>query len=107
MPILITNDGGKRVSEASPTGFALLYDFWRKEMLLKLGRHEYEITRADVFMDNGACVQLLSQSKEIGGWGRKKTPVLSKRAVKEISCFDRLPKKHKYGDGVAVFSLDV
>lgn len=76
-------------------------------MLLKIGRHEYEITRSDVFMDNGACVQLLSQHKDVGEWGRPKTPVLSKRAVKEISSFDRLLKKQKYGDGVAVFSLDV
>ena len=74
---------------------------------LKIGRHEYDITSDDEFMDNGSCVQLLSQSKERSDWGRTPNPVLSKRAVKQIYSYDIISKKHSYGDAVAVFSLDV
>jgi len=76
-------------------------------MILKIKRHEYEITSKDLFMDNGACVQLLTQSKEKADWGRKRTPVLSKRTVKEISKFKRIQKKHNYHAGVEVFSLEL
>jgi hypothetical protein len=72
---------------------------------IKIGRYEYEITFEDVFMDNGACVQLLTQSKENPHCGRRPNPVLSKRVVKEISSFKRIQKKHNYGLGVNVFSL--
>ena len=74
---------------------------------IKIGRHEYEITSSDEFMDNGACVQLLTQSKEKDEWCRSQIPVLSKRAVKEISGYKKLQKDHPYGKGVDVFSLDV
>jgi hypothetical protein len=78
-----------------------------KMIKIKVGRHEYEITNSDKFMDNGACVQLLSQSKERVDWGAKPNPVLSKRAVKEISKFTRVQENHNYGGNVQVFSLDV
>ena len=58
---------------------------------LKIGRHEYQITEKDTFMDNGACVLLITQSKEKSDWGRRPHPVLSKRAIKEISKFERSP----------------
>lgn len=74
---------------------------------MKVGRHEYEIDSSDEFMDNGACVQLLTQSKELSDWGRRPNPVLSKRAVKEISRFSRIQKEHSYDTTVEVFSLDV
>lgn len=35
-----------------------------KSIKLKIGKYEYDITEADKFLDNGACVQLLTQSKE-------------------------------------------
>lgn len=65
-------------------------------MELKIGRNVYTITEKDVFMDNGACVQLLTQSKEKSVWGRKTTPVLPKRAIKEISKYERVQHKHNY-----------
>jgi hypothetical protein len=76
-------------------------------MKIKVGRHEYEISSSDEFMDNGACVQLLTQSKEKIYWGRRQSPVLSKRAIKEISAFNRVQKDHNYDTTVQVFSLDV
>lgn len=77
----------------------------REEILsLKIGRHEYSITEADRFMDNGACVQLLTQSKQFGDWDWM-TPRLSKRAIKDIDRFERVYHLHKRGDYVKVFSL--
>jgi len=72
---------------------------------LKIGRHEYEITDDDTFMDNGSCVQLTSQSKE--RWGQQADPVLSKRAVKEIADYERMQLQHGYGSRVQIFSLSV
>jgi hypothetical protein len=72
---------------------------------IKVGRHEYEITEADKFMDNGYCVQLLTQSKEPSTWGERKLPVLSKRAILAIGNFVHNPIKHGYGHTVKVFSL--
>lgn len=74
---------------------------------IKIKRHEYKITNDDIFMDNGACVQLLSQSKEPSNWGHQPNPVLSKRAVKEINAYKRIEQKHSYTTDVQVFSLDV
>ena len=74
---------------------------------IKVGRHDYEISSSDEFMDNGACVQLLTQSKEKSDWGKRPSPVLSKRAIKEISAFNSVQKDHNYGTNVQVFSLDV
>jgi len=76
-------------------------------MKLKIKKHEYEITPTDEFMDNGACVQLLTQSKEASVWGCRPTPVLSKKAIKEIAAFNRIQKEHKYGPTVTIFALDV
>jgi hypothetical protein len=76
-------------------------------MELKIGRNLYQITEDDIFIDNGACVQLLSQSKEKSRWGRRPNPRLSKRAIKEISYFDRVDRKHNYSTDVSVFSLDL
>lgn len=77
-----------------------------KELIvIKIGRHEYKITHEDYFVDNGACVQLLTQSNEKSEWGRRPHPVLSKRAVKEISKYDRVQKKHNYDNHVSIFSL--
>jgi len=72
---------------------------------LKIGRHEYDITPDDEFLDNGACVQLMTQSNEKGAWGHTPHPVLSKKAVKEISVFKRKQKKHRYATDVELFSL--
>lgn len=71
-------------------------------MKLKIGRHTYNITESDVFMDNGSCVQLLSQR-----YGRRFFPVLSKKAIKKIARFKRIEIPHRYGIGVQVFKLDI
>ncbi len=76
-------------------------------MEIKIGRHVYEITSEDVFMDNGACVQLLTQSKLRGDWGKPINPMLSKKLVNDLDTFTRVQKKHKYGATVQVFSLDI
>lgn len=76
-------------------------------MKLKIGRHEYEISAQDAFMDNGSCVQLLTQSLEKGTWEYRPNPKLSKRAIREIEAYERIPVGHKYGDGVQVFTLKI
>lgn len=76
-------------------------------MKLKIKRNEYEITSDDIFMDNNACIQLLSQSKELSNHGRKPNPVLSKRAEKEIKKFERVQLTHRYGSNVEVFKLKI
>jgi hypothetical protein len=78
-----------------------------KYINLKIGRNEYQITSTDTFLDNQSCVQLTSQSKEPFNWGQRATPILSKRAVKEISVFKRLYLQHGYGDNVQLFSLEI
>lgn len=75
-------------------------------LALKVGRHSYEITSKDEFMDNGACVQLLTQSKEVTSWGCRPRPTLSKRAIKGISKFERVQTpQERWRPGVQVFTL--
>ena len=74
-------------------------------MKIKIGRHLYEISCDDEFMDNGVCVQLITQSKEKSIWGRTPNPVLSKECVKEIYKHRHIQKKHEYGTSVKVFSV--
>jgi hypothetical protein len=62
-------------------------------MDLKIGRFTYNITKGDKFLDNGACVQLLTQSKERVEWGHRQNPILSKKAFKEVLA---LPRYKKY-----------
>ena len=72
---------------------------------LKVGRHSYKITELDRFMDNGSCVQLISQSKENPVYGSRQNPVLSKRAILEISKFTHNQIVHGYSNCVKIFSL--
>lgn len=72
---------------------------------LKIGRHEYDITEDDQFMDNKSCVQLLTQSKGSIDMGMRANPILSKRAIKELSVFTRVQHPHRYGNRVSVFSI--
>ena len=72
---------------------------------LKIGRVTYDITDEDKFMDNGSSVQLITQSRENVTWGQRINPVLTKKAIKEISVFTRLQIAHGYSDKVKVFSL--
>lgn len=72
---------------------------------LKIKRHEYEITEKDEFLDNGSCIQLLTQSKEHDRWMQESTPKLSQKMVKEISRYERIPRKGRYNKRYSVFSL--
>lgn len=72
---------------------------------LKIGRHVYQITDKDRFMDNGKSVQLLTQSKEKSDWGRQPNPILSKIAIKEIDKYERNQHKNKYIGNVQLFNL--
>jgi len=63
---------------------------------IKIGRAEYYITEDDIFLNNGSCVQLLTQSKEKSDWGRRPNPVLSKRVIKQISLYHKTPEPEKY-----------
>jgi len=80
-----------------------------KEMILKIKRNEYTITEKDRFLDNGVCVQLLTQSKERGTWGGKPYPVLSKRAVAEIDKYERINEVENNFHGMksVTFSLSL
>jgi len=75
-------------------------------MKLKIGRNEYEITCSDIFMDNGACVQLMTQSKERLKW-KGRPLVLSQKAIKQINKYDHLPQKNNYSTDVKMFSLKI
>ena len=72
---------------------------------IKIGRHQYIITKDDKFMDNGVCIQLLTQSKEKSNWGQKPTPILSKKVVKELFKEDLVFYKNIYGNGIQIFGL--
>lgn len=73
-------------------------------IVIKIGRHEYEITLNDEFMDNGSCVQLLTQSKEPSKFGRRPLPVLSSRAIKQIYVYARIERRRS---GCAtIFSIE-
>lgn len=72
---------------------------------LKIGRHTYKITEEDRFMDNGSCVQLLTQSKEKANWMTRPAPALSKILAKRLAKLKRKVYKHNYGSNVIVYSL--
>lgn len=72
---------------------------------LKIGRFTYTITAEDIFLDNGSCVQLLSQSKERLSGIHRPTPVLSKAAVKVTNKYIRKQHVHQHGKWCEVFSL--
>ncbi len=75
---------------------------------LKVGKNTYDITKDDLFIDNGACVQLLTQSNEKREWGHHPNPVLSKRAIKELSKYKKIQKKHHYDSKtLEIYSLEI
>jgi len=71
---------------------------------LKIGRRVYDITEADKFLDNGACIQILTKRGPWAGW-YETIPMLTKKAAREIGAFARVNHPHKYGAGCTVFSL--
>lgn len=87
--------------EARPTG---LSDSTGSIVLtIKVGRHSYDITSRDRFLDNGVCIQLLTQAKQRAQWGHYVTPLLSKRAVKEVMTHPIKYVRHTYGESCRVF----
>jgi hypothetical protein len=71
---------------------------------LKIGRQVYDITEADKFLDNGACVQIITKRGPFDNW-RYTTPIVTKKAMRGIGAFARVNHPHKYGSGCTVFSL--
>lgn len=63
-------------------------------MILKIGKYIYDITEKDLFLDNGCCVQLLSQSKEKPQrWDRERPyPIVIKKIQKQIRPFKKVVK---------------
>ncbi len=80
----------------------------KNKIVLKIGRKVYEISDEDVFMDNKACIQILSQNKE-GSFPQlgKVALLLTKKAIKQINKYDRIPRKNRYGSDVEIFSLKI
>lgn len=70
---------------------------------LKIGRHTYNITENDKFMDNGACVQLLTQSKRAMMGYSRPSPVLTKANIKQLDKYEKIIKP--YSTGVVTFTL--
>ena len=70
-------------------------------MILKIGKHTYDITEKDLFLDNGCCVQLLSQSQEKAQrWDRERPcPIVTKKVKKQIMTFKKVIKT----DGCMVY----
>lgn len=62
----------------------------KKLITLKIGRHTYDITESDRFIDNGIWVQLTTQNKQTYTWDQPVDPVLSKKSVKQIGRFTKL-----------------
>lgn len=74
-------------------------------MELKICRHKYSITPEDRFMDNGSCVQLLTQSKKRSNWGHKPNPVMPKKSAKDFLGKDLKEYKSEYEDGVRILGI--
>ena len=74
-------------------------------MKMKIKKHEYRISSSDRFMDNGSCIQLLTQSMEPSVYGSRPHPVLSKKNINEIYGIKK--KHHKYPtlNNALIFSL--
>ena len=77
-------------------------------MELKIGRHTYEITNKDIFVENNNNVLLKTQSKEkkhsVWDW-KPPSPKLSQKAIKEISKFNKILVKQN--GHVRYFRLDI
>jgi hypothetical protein len=71
---------------------------------IKIGRHVFNITEADRFLDNGACVQIMTRSIPFDTWDTS-NPCMTAKAMREIKAFRRVEHPHKYGSGCTVFSL--
>lgn len=73
-------------------------------LTIKIGRRVYDIAERDVFMDNGACIQLLSQAGPLMGYAHTR-PVLPVRECRRIAAFERVEIQHTYGPVIKVFRI--
>ena len=64
-----------------------------ENMIVKSGRNEFEITKADLFLDNGSCIQLVTQ-KTGRGWDLS-YPIIAKINWKKYLPFMELVKSEK------------
>lgn len=83
-----------------------------KSFDLKIGRHTYKITHEDRFLDNKACVMLMTQSRE--KCEKFQTvpprPILSKGAIKKIEQFSKVQYEYKSylgNEGLNYFGLEL
>ena len=67
---------------------------------IKIRNRKYEITEADRFLDNGICIQLVTQKGRLRGWNYEPI-VLTKVMVKHILSFPLI----KYETKKRLFSI--
>ena len=74
-------------------------------MKIKLGREFFEITKDDIFVDNGNCVKLVSQTTEASkrNWNAVKYQVIGKKQKRILDNFFE-GKNKKTKDGILYFS---
>lgn len=72
--------------------------------VIKIGRNEYEITPDDRFMDNGACVQLITQKGPFKKWNYESL-ILPKREINRLEKMGRIEHSHRYGSNISIFSV--
>ena len=72
---------------------------------LKLGRNFHEITKADRFLDNGLCVQLLKAKPMKVRYGEKDTMTLKQGDLEHLAKFGQITHGHHEYRGCKVFSL--
>lgn len=71
---------------------------------LIIDRKEYTITKDDRFMDNGSCIQLLTQNKK--PYPKGASPIVkTKKALTALLALPRVQHQHGYGDCVSIFSI--
>jgi hypothetical protein len=73
-------------------------------LTLKIGRSSYVISEHDKFLDNGACIQLLTQKGPFKKY-HYTTLVLNKSNIKDILKFNKKFYRHNYEKYCKVFSL--
>lgn len=84
---------------------------------VKIGRKHFLISEKDLFLDNGACMQLITQKIPVDGWNYT-YPILSKVLVKQWKAtgilytndsLKTLAKQqyHSFSDNLAYYKVDM
>jgi hypothetical protein len=76
-------------------------------MQVKIGKFCYLLKEGDKFMDNGACVQLMTQSQEkcFDFSVRRPCPIVSKKVWKEILKNLNYVKQNKENGSYSIFTI--